>query len=143
MTNDPTIDIFPYSHHLPTLSCSDIVRRNSVSVTPANSRVKLHNCNFFVKSLLRFFQANSIQGFLAGILENFLKRPFLYFIFHFSVIVFFKPLTPKICLLILPSICLISFQLSYKNLVLDQDNYFYLISLNILNTSMLDNVWII
>ena len=55
MTNDPTIDIFPYSHHLPTLSCSDIVRRNSVSVTPANSRVKLHNCNFFVKSLLRFF----------------------------------------------------------------------------------------
>ena len=36
----------------------------------------------------------------------------------------------------------ISLQISYENLVLDQDNSFYLISLNILITCLLNNVWI-
>ena len=37
----------------------------------------------------------------------------------------------------------ISLHYSYKNLVLDQDNHFYLISLSILSTCLLDNVWIL
>ena len=37
----------------------------------------------------------------------------------------------------------ISLQISYENLVLDQDNSFYLISLNILITCLLNNVWIL
>ena len=34
-------------------------------------------------------------------------------------------------------------QSSYKNLVLDQDKNFYLISLNVLITCLLDNIWIL
>ena len=37
----------------------------------------------------------------------------------------------------------ISFQISYKKLVLDQDNNFCLICLSILTTYLLDNVWIL
>ena len=37
----------------------------------------------------------------------------------------------------------ISLEISYDNLVLDQDNNFYLISLNILVTFLLDTVWIL
>ena len=37
----------------------------------------------------------------------------------------------------------ISLHYSYKNLVLDQDNHFYLISLSNLSTCLLDNVWIL
>ena len=53
---------------------------------------------------------------------------------------FFNPLTPKICLLILSSSynTVISFWISYKNLVFNQDNNFYLIHLNILITNLLD-----
>ena len=36
----------------------------------------------------------------------------------------------------------ISLQIGYENLVLDQDNNFYLTSLNILITCLLNNVWI-
>ena len=35
----------------------------------------------------------------------------------------------------------ISLQIGYENLVLDQDNNSYLISLNILITCLLNNVW--
>ena len=37
----------------------------------------------------------------------------------------------------------ISFKISHKNLVLDQDNNFHLISLSILITFLLDNVWLL
>ena len=37
------IDIFIYSHHLSTLDCIDIVRRNSVLVTSGRERVKGDN----------------------------------------------------------------------------------------------------
>ena len=55
----------------------------------------------------------------------------------------FTPLIPKIWLLILPSLCFVSFKISYKNLALDQDYNFHLISLSILITSLLDNVWLL
>ena len=38
--NNPQIDIFLYSHHLPAWYCVDIVRRNSVLVTHKSERVK-------------------------------------------------------------------------------------------------------
>ena len=38
---------------------------------------------------------------------------------------------------------LISLLISYKNLVLDQDNNFYLVHLSILITCLLNNEWII
>ena len=37
----------------------------------------------------------------------------------------------------------ISLEISWENLVVDQDNNLYLISLNILMTYLLDNVWIL
>ena len=37
----------------------------------------------------------------------------------------------------------ISFEISCNNLVLDQDNNFYLICLSFLITFLLDNVWIL
>ena len=51
---------------------------------------------------------------------------------------------PKIWLLILPSSCY-SFpcKLVNENLVLDQDSSSYLISLNILITCLLNNVWVL
>ena len=52
----------------------------------------------------------------------------------------FNPLTPKIWLSIPSSGCHIFSYKSYKNLVLDQDNNFYLISLSILMTCLPDNV---
>ena len=42
--------------------------------------------------------------------------------------------------LLSPGFFHISSKISYKNLVLDQDNNFYLMSLNILITCLLDNV---
>ena len=51
---------------------------------------------------------------------------------------------PKLHLLYrLLSLLHISLQISYENLVLDQDSDFYLISLIILITCLLNNVWIL
>ena len=53
----------------------------------------------------------------------------------------FNLLTPNIWLLNLPSSCNTSLWISYETLVVDQDNDFPLIILNILITCLLDNVW--
>ena len=49
----------------------------------------------------------------------------------------YTPLIPEIWLLILP------LKITYKNLVLDHDDKFYLISLSILSTCLLNSVWIL
>ena len=49
----------------------------------------------------------------------------------------YTPLIPEIWLLILP------LKITYKNLVLDHDDNFYLISLSILSTCLLNSVWIL
>ena len=53
--------------------------------------------------------------------------------------------TPKVWLLInfLLQLLYISFWISSKNLLLDQENNLYLISLSILNTYFVDDVWIL
>ena len=63
----------------------------------------------------------------------------LYVIF----LVILNRLIPKICILILPSSFTFLLQISCKNLVLDQNNNFYLIGLSILITCLLDNVRIV
>ena len=54
------------------------------------------------------------------------------------------PLTPKDLIVNSPLWLLhISLWISYENVVLDQDDNFYLISLSSLITFLLDNVWIL
>ena len=56
-----------------------------------------------------------------------------------------NPLIPKIWLLVNSPLSLlyISLYISLESLVWDQDNNFYLISLSVLITFLLDNVWIL
>ena len=90
------------------------------------------------------------NGFHSQYLVNTMKRnvlikmiydfflPSLLMNFTFFTPLFpYTPLIPEIWLLILP------LKITYKNLVLDHDDNFYLISLSILSTCLLNSVWIL
>ena len=55
---------------------------------------------------------------------------------------FFNPLTEDLIVNSLLQLLQNSWQISWANLVLDQDNNLYLISLDVLISPLLDNVWI-
>ena len=72
--------------------------------------------------------------------------PFNSFLFKIKMCVFcwFNPLTLHDLIVNSPFQLLnISLEIIYENLLLDQDNNFYLISLSILITFLLDIVWIL
>lgn len=62
---------------------------------------------------------------------------------HKFLSVKFNTFTPKIWLFILLSSCCCCKKSNYQNLVLNQDNEFYLISLSTLITRLLENVWLL
>ena len=77
------------------------------------------------------------RNFLIKMIYNFFLPSLLMNFTFFTPLFPYTPLIPEIWLLILP------LKITYKNLVLDHDDNFYLISLSILSTCLLNSVWIL
>ena len=115
-----------------------------------NTLLYLFSFGWFWPHFLELTCTKKKNGFHEQYLVNTMKRNFLIkMIYNFFFTIFtnefylftplfpYTPLIPEIWLLILP------LKITYKNLVLDHDDNFYLISLSILSTCLLNSVWIL